>query len=399
MDGVSISAPGKIIIHGEHAVVYGKEALACCINRRVKCFAKRLKNSENICLKIRFGEKLIDWTFEKSFVAQFKQESFSDASLPSSLGSHDLEGLQKSSEKIGRTKMLLLSIWIGLYLSISSDFFMKSDDGLSLEINSELVIGAGIGSSASISVCMAAALLTICGHIKPIEAVTEGGGDYASRSFAEQDLKLINGWAYEAEVIVHGKPSGVDNTIITYGGALSYKNGKITFLKSFPSVDILLVNSGVSRCTMDLVTGVRERHSEFPEIYDAIFDAIEKVTEAAKLNFLELEQASKNSEDSTKFDNIYDRIIALVEMNQNLLRGIGVSHDSIENIINILKQHGLKGKLTGAGGGGCVFSVIKPGERNLSIVSPTSCQLSKCGYESWLVEIGCEGVRIESVTE
>ncbi len=53
---------------------------------------------------------------------------------------------------------------------------------------------------------------------------------------------------------------------------------------------------------------------------------------------------------------------ALTDINQHLLRAIGVSHESIEAILDILKKHEIKGKLTGAGAGGCVFAIIKPGE-------------------------------------
>ena len=55
-------------------------------------------------------------------------------------------------------------------------------------------------------------------------------------------------------------------------------------------------------------------------------------------------------------------------LNHGLLRTLGVSHDSIEAVVSILKQHGFKGKLTGAGGGGCLFALIKPGAFSLNII-------------------------------
>ena len=51
----------------------------------------------------------------------------------------------------------------------------------------------------------------------------------------------------------------------------------------------------------------------------------------------------------------------LTDLNQGLLRTLGVSHESINKALEILNGYGFKGKLTGAGGGGCLFAVIKPG--------------------------------------
>ena len=49
-------------------------------------------------------------------------------------------------------------------------------------------------------------------------------------------------------------------------------------------------------------------------------------------------------------------------MNQYLLNLLGVGHPSLDAVCSIAKQHGLHAKLTGAGGGGCAFALVPPGE-------------------------------------
>ena len=98
--------------------------------------------------------------------------------------------------------------------------FSPSSSGLLLTPSSELPFGAGLGSSASLCACVAGALLTLCGKIKAIPLKDQS--DAISFVLSDEDLQLVNEWAYCGETLIHGTPSGVDNTISTYG--------KISFL-------------------------------------------------------------------------------------------------------------------------------------------------------------------------
>lgn len=78
-------------------------------------------------------------------------------------------------------------------------------------ITSELPLGSGLGSSASFCVSVAAALLSLS------ESIQLDIGSQGWISPGDDDLDLINKWAFEGEKIIHGKPSGIDNTVSTYG--------------------------------------------------------------------------------------------------------------------------------------------------------------------------------------
>ena len=96
-------------------------------------------------------------------------------------------------------------------------YFHSSNVGLIIDIVSELPFGGGLGSSASLSVSLAYAFLTLCEVIQlhPLYPISEDG--IKQHPLTEQDLHLINDWAFQGEKIAHERPSGIDNSVITFG--------------------------------------------------------------------------------------------------------------------------------------------------------------------------------------
>lgn len=92
-------------------------------------------------------------------------------------------------------------------------FFSKLP-GVKIGLASRLPTAAGLGSSAAFSVCLSSALLLWQGYISQ-PTVTNDNQDTAA--WKDADLELINQWAFQAEKIIHGNPSGIDNSISTYG--------------------------------------------------------------------------------------------------------------------------------------------------------------------------------------
>lgn len=83
-------------------------------------------------------------------------------------------------------------------------------------ISSDLPMGSGLGSSAAFCVALSAALLAYSG------AVRLDANNYGWLTLAELELELVNKWAFVGEKIIHGKPSGIDNTVSTFGKSCSW---------------------------------------------------------------------------------------------------------------------------------------------------------------------------------
>lgn len=139
--------------------------------------------------------------------------------------------------------------------------------------SASLPVGAGLGSSAAFSVATAAALYKLRHVLTNTGSSVEWIGQPPS-----DVLSSINHYAYQAERIIHGTPSGLDNTVSCYGGAIYFQkniNGSITkeIIRNFPPLDILLTNTWVPRSTKLLVAGVRKFKQDFPDVAQGILDS------------------------------------------------------------------------------------------------------------------------------
>ena len=85
-----------------------------------------------------------------------------------------------------------------------------------------------------------------------------------------------------AETVIHGTPSGLDNTTSCYGGAVEFvkREGSMNFtrLTTLPALDILLINTAVPRSTKVLVSKVRSLHDAYPAVVKPILGAIEQIS-------------------------------------------------------------------------------------------------------------------------
>lgn len=84
----------------------------------------------------------------------------------------------------------------------------------------------------------------------------------------------------------------------------------------------------------------------------------------------------------------------LSDINQNLLRSLGVSHPALDDVINILASRNLHGKITGAGGGGYIISLIPP-IFEFNDLDAICAELSSKGYQPLVTKLGGPGVTVD----
>uniref|UniRef100_A0A8D1NG26 Mevalonate kinase n=1 Tax=Sus scrofa TaxID=9823 RepID=A0A8D1NG26_PIG len=292
------------------------------------------------------------------------------------------EQVEKLKEVAGFSKdstnhdCLAVPAFLYLYLTICRS--QRTLPSLDIAVWSELPTGAGLGSSAAYSVCLAAALLTACEEIpNPLK-----DGEATGR-WTEENLELINKWAFQGERVIHGNPSGVDNAVSTWGGALRYQQGKIAPLKRLPTLKILLVNTKVPRSTKALVASVRNRMLKFPEIIAPLLASMDAIS-------LECERVLGEMAAAPALEH-YLVLEELIDMNQHHLNALGVGHASLDQLCQVTTAHGLHSKLTGAGGGGCGITLLRP-DLERPEVEDTKQALTSCGFDCWETSIGAPGV-------
>ncbi|KAI9254301.1 GHMP kinase [Sporodiniella umbellata] len=252
----------------------------------------------------------------------------------------------------------------------------RIQQGFTICLRSFLPVGAGLGSSASYSVAMSAGLLILNGLI-PVEFNTEPE--------REQYLELINTYAFKAEQVIHGNPSGVDNAVATYGGAKTFVRGKgFDTLEGFGSLRLMLTNTKVPRSTNALVAGVGEKLRKYPQVVEPILDAMNAISVRCQDAFGKL-AAHEITEEA-----VMAELEDLVLLNHSLLNAIGVGHPSLDKVKVITGEFNLKTKLTGAGGGGCAVTFI-PKDASQEKIDLATSRLEEEGFDCYQTSVGGVG--------
>jgi mevalonate kinase len=224
---VVASAPGKVILFGEHFVVYGKPAVVMAIDKRAYALAEPRKDRRIYISSKNLGISGI-----------FVGESFE----PKKGGREarmKLEPIRKAAQKV---------------LNLA-----ERKIGVSIEVRSAIPIAVGLGSSAAVVTATATAVSKLL-----------------SANLSKKDIFRI---AYEAERIVHGTPSGIDPTISTYGGTLLFSQDKgFKPLEVKGDIPLVIGDTGIERSTGEQVAIVRERKKQYPSIVDPIVEAGGKIS-------------------------------------------------------------------------------------------------------------------------
>ena len=269
-----------------------------------------------------------------------------------------------------------------IFLSLGSQTF----PGCQYTLRSTIPIGGGLGSSATIAVCVSAALLL------QLRALSGPHPDQPSEE-ARLQVERINRWAFVYEMLIHGNPSGIDNTVSTNGKAVLFqrqdysKPPMVKPLWDMPELPLLLVDTKTPKSTAHEVAKVAKLKAAHPGIVGAILDGIDKVTNSVTELIQEDDFDTEEPESIRRFGE-------LMTINHGLLVALGVSHPRIERVRELVDHQGIGWtKLTGAGGGGCVITLLKPGVTRERLVQLEN-QLEEEGYQKYVTTLGGDGVGV-----
>ncbi|XP_078153595.1 mevalonate kinase [Carex rostrata] len=375
-------APGKIILAGEHAVVHGAAAIAASIDLYTEVhLALRPSGQEDDLLEIDLKDMKLNLSWPCSQLKGVLGDCSGDGTLLRLCTSEKLELLSGlvSEKKLPQENIQLssgLCAFLFLYTSI-----LGFKPGKAV-VTSELPMGAGLGSSASFCVALSGALIALSEKL------------FLNDKEKKIDLELVSKWAYEGERIIHGKPSGIDNTVSTFGNMIKFKKevtkeNSIMPVNSTTPLKMLITDTRVGRNTKSLVASVSERVLRHPHAMTSIFDAINSISDELAL------LVESPAADQAAISEKEEKLMELMQMNQGLLQCIGVSHESIETVVRTTMKAKLVSKLTGAGGGGCVLTFV-PALLSAAVTENIISQIEECGFRCFTVEVGGPGVQVFS---
>ena len=298
------SAPGKIILFGEHFVVHGTKAILAAIDKRVTV-TTTFTEKATIKINSQLG------TIEVPILSWYDKGANIEEVQPHIMAPYE-------EVKSEFRPFVFLG---GKIMSMREDSIV--DYGLEITIDSDIPIGVGLGSSSACCVAAAASMCELC---------------FAGAN----ELELILDLAIEAEKTIFPDTSGADCTVCTYGGMIEHPS--IEKIDSTFDLNLLIANSMIPHSTKNSVEKVskfKENNEErFSQLCDLENGLIDEVIIAMKNN------------DATTFG-------LKMSENQKYLEEIQVSNDTLRDMINSLSEISLGSKITGAGDGGCIIALVK----------------------------------------
>ncbi|MGH1568379.1 MAG: mevalonate kinase [Nitrosopumilus sp.] len=305
------SAPGKVILFGEHFVVHGVRAILCAIDKRITVTAETIE-----------GNKIF---------------------IESNIGKLELETGKEISEVNSPLKP---------FYYLANKLIKNQNIGIQINVKSDIPLGVGLGSSSACCVAGAAAI---------------------SRLFKSTSNEEILELAIEAEKTIYENTSGADCTVCTYGGIMEYdkKNG-FKKIESEPSFHLAIANSNIEHSTKTVVDSVNQFKQKDENAFSTLCEKESKLIQ----DVLELLKENNIKELGKK-----------VSENQEYLETIGISNDKLRDMILVGNKKSFGSKITGAGGGGCIFALTD--ESNLV---ETTNQFRRNNYDCFSVKIDLKGL-------
>ena len=305
------SAPGKVILFGEHFVVYGVKAILCSINKRVTVTAEKT-SERKISINSEIGKLVLE-----------PNKSILEINSP-----------------------------LKPFYYLANKAIENKDTGIHIEIDSEIPIGAGLGSSSACCVAGSAAIFKLFGEISK-----------------EEILKR----AIEAERTIFENTSGADCTVCIYGGIMEYdKNRGFKKIEDKPNFQLVIANSNIEHSTQSMVFKVKEFENKNKEEFSRLLNLESKLVE----DVLKLVKEKKIKEIGKKMNQ-----------NQVYLETIGISNNELTKMIKIGQESSFGAKITGSGGGGCIFALVN--ESNLSSILK---EFKNSDYECFSTKIDFKGL-------
>ena len=287
------SAPGKIILFGEHAVVYGQPALAAPVGQ-VRATAVVSHQPSAIS-----GQQNSVWIDAQDLGKRYRLE---DAPENDPLSA-------------------------AVRLTISNLNLLITDYCLLITLSSSIPPASGLGSGAAVCTALVRAL--------------------SAHLHSPLSNSQISAIVFETEKLLHGTPSGIDNTVIAYEQPVYFIKGQppTPFTVAVP-FHLLIADTGLASPTKIAVGDVRAGWQKEPERFEVLFAEVGAIAREAR-GLIEAGQP--------------EALGPLMNRNHALLQEMGVSCGELDALVNTAMNAGAVGaKLSGGGRGGNMIALVTP---------------------------------------
>lgn len=314
---VTASAPGKLVLYGDHAIVHGRPGIVTAVDHRYRVTAARLgepllriRTAMAPERTVRIGEA--DWTLSP-------QTAFVEAAV---------KRLQQE-------------------ISLEGGFRIVTDGPAQ---------SYGLGSSSAVTVATLAATAALCD--------------------AAPSRDQLYRMARAAVLDVQGTGSGLDVAASTWGGTLYLERaGAVPAAVATDALPLVVAYSGTKVGTTSLINQVASLRARQPDLVDALFALAGRIAIRARA-YLE--------------EGRWCELGTMTDLYQGLLESLGVGTADQARLIYAARSAGAWGaKLSGAGGGDCMFALAAGSDR-----ARVAAQITAAGGQVLQLATGAPGVRL-----
>jgi mevalonate kinase len=278
-------APGKVILFGEHAVVYGRPAIAVPVTE-----------------------------VQASASVEPGEAGQGVVVVATDLGRRIAMREAAEDEPLARIVRVTLA-----------RMKAEREPDLTITVTSTVPVARGMGSGAAVSTAIVRAL---------------------SRHFEFWlTSRAISDLVFQTEVLYHGTPSGIDNTVISFEKPIYFvkDEGWEVFWVGKPLL-LLIADTGTASSTKEVVSDLRRRYQADPEQYAPTLDRIGEIVPAARA-------CIERGQD--------EELGRLMDENHGLLQRLGVSCAELDRLVEVARSEGALGaKMSGAGWGGNMIALV-----------------------------------------
>lgn len=369
---IRASVPGKLILLGEHAAVYGRAALVAAVGLRLRAtVAEARPERPHPGVRFHLPDSGVEASFSWASILRHGRRSRETweryAAAP---GPDTFAALAAPERDLGPVH--LLKVALAEAAREAGEEEPEAMGSVELTVTSEIPMGSGFGSSAAAAVAVVMAYLAFRG--------------------VDADARRLHRVSLEVERRQHGSPSGVDNATVLHGGILEARrveadkaSGEVAFeevpVRSPLLAGVRVLGTGTpAEGTGAVVAAVRRLRDREPHRVEAVLDRLAELTARLRAQLVQPEERPHE-------------VVAIVRAAERCLEELGVVPPPVRELVRRIEAEGGAAKISGAG------SLAGPGAGNLIVYHPEPDRIERWGFLAdlprYAVTLGVPGARIE----
>ncbi|XP_029178937.1 mevalonate kinase-like [Nylanderia fulva] len=375
-----ISAPGRIVLSGEHSAMYRKHFVASSLNKRTTLEFTEIVESR---IEINFFNIQLQFYVPLYEVLKFfslDDHKKRDPNFVTQFVKHliTVNGMWTTFEQKFSLKLCFLMFYT---IALETELIIRP---FRIEVFTELpsAIGAGLGSSSAFAVCLATCFV----HWKRLQARNYNVDNDAFlnqvRNYAEQCEEYIQDYGcapIDTNICVFGRTAKIRLT--------NYTTFNIENVQNMTEIKILLIDSQIRQKKCDQAKQMANMKFESPSTFNYILD---KLDDLAIRTYNCINSISHYNEQV-----IYETLQKCIRKTHQLLKGNNLVDSEFDEICTIANDNGFAAKLTGFGPG--YVYILLPLNSTDKTVAYIVDNFERKGFKATFTSINCEGVRIQNL--